>query len=65
MPGIHPTPAELAQTAYAAYGTSTGGLSHDGLPLPSWEGLGDTIQTAWAAAAVAVVRAVTAPEEEG
>lgn len=54
-------PAELARTAYAAYGESTGGLNYRGLPMPIWDDLGDTIQRAWIAAATAVVRAVTAP----
>lgn len=43
-----------ARAAYAAYGAATGGLTHDGRPMPAWEQLGGTIQGAWAAAAGAV-----------
>jgi hypothetical protein len=52
-------PIPLAQTAYAAYGESTGHLNFQGLPMPSWDELGESIQRAWAAAADAVVQAVT------
>ncbi|GHA01600.1 hypothetical protein ACFOOM_12045 [Streptomyces echinoruber] len=53
--------AGLARTAYAAYGETTGGLNHRGEPMPAWEDLGELIQQAWIAAAVAVAQAVTAP----
>jgi hypothetical protein len=43
-----------ARAAYAAYGEATGGLNFRGEPMPGWEGLGDTIQGAWIAAAAAV-----------
>lgn len=43
-----------AQAAYAAYGQTTGGLNFRGEPMPTWDGLGDTIQQAWIAAAAAV-----------
>lgn len=56
-----PDSARLAQTAYAAYGETTGGLNHRGEPMPSWTDLGEDIQQAWIAAARAVARAVTAP----
>jgi len=52
-------PISLAQTAYAAYGESTGHLTHQGLPMPSWDELGEPVQHAWAAAADAVAQAVT------
>lgn len=45
----------MAQQAYAAYGQSTGGKNYQGLPMPSWDALGDTIQGAWVAAVNAVV----------
>ncbi|HEY6116971.1 MAG TPA: hypothetical protein VI172_13535 [Candidatus Dormibacteraeota bacterium] len=54
-------PAELARVAYAAYGEATGGLNYQGLPMPDFDDLGDTIQRAWIAAATAVARDVTAP----
>ncbi|WP_329214776.1 hypothetical protein OG352_05135 [Streptomyces sp. NBC_01485] len=54
-------PADLARTAYAAYGEATGGLNYQGLPMPDFNDLGDTIQQAWIAAATAVFRDVTTP----
>jgi hypothetical protein len=51
------TPGELAQAAYAAYGTSTGGKNYQGLPMPAWADLPEPIRDAWAAAAGAAVRA--------
>jgi hypothetical protein len=57
----HHDPTDLARTAYAAYGEATGGLNYQGLPMPDFDDLGDTIQQAWIAAAKAVVRDVTTP----
>ncbi|MFJ6729978.1 hypothetical protein ACIQPQ_34275 [Streptomyces sp. NPDC091281] len=57
-------PADLARTAYEAYGESTLGLTHDGRSMPAWDDLSDRVQVAWAAAAVAVIRQTT-PREEG
>jgi hypothetical protein len=45
--------AELGRTAYAAYSTTTGGRTHDGRPMPTWDDLGDLIRAAWIAAALA------------
>jgi hypothetical protein len=47
----HPIPPDLGPRAYAAYSEVTGGLTHDGRQMPAWEELGETIQTAWMAAA--------------
>lgn len=59
-------PQDLARAAYAAYGEATGGLTHDGRPMPAWEDLGERIQRAWTAAARAVFHAVvTPPRTEG
>lgn len=44
---------ELGRTAYAAYGTTTGGRTHDGRPMPTWDDLGDLIRAAWISAALA------------
>lgn len=46
----------LAKTAYEAYGISTGGKNYQGLPMPSWDDLGEPIRTAWVAATTAVAR---------
>jgi hypothetical protein len=46
-----PTPG---QVAYAAYGAATDHLNYQGLPMPAWTELGDTIQRAWENAAAAV-----------
>ncbi|SMF87242.1 hypothetical protein SAMN02745830_07245 [Streptomyces sp. Amel2xC10] len=58
-------PVDLARTAFAAYSESTGGLTHDGRPIPEWEALGEHVQQAWTAAATAVFRKVTASRSEG
>ncbi|MFF7966774.1 hypothetical protein ACFZC3_15580 [Streptomyces sp. NPDC007903] len=52
-----PTPTDLAQLAYKAYGGATGGLNYRNEPMPTWDDLGETIQTAWEVAAEAVARA--------
>lgn len=54
-------PVDLAKTAYAAYGETTGGKNYRGEPMPAWDELGDTIQRAWTAAARAVFKAATTP----
>ncbi|MDX3555175.1 hypothetical protein [Streptomyces europaeiscabiei] len=53
-----PSPTELAQYAYAAYGASTHFRTHDDRQMPEWEDLGDRVQQAWTAAAAAVATAV-------
>jgi hypothetical protein len=50
----NPAPSDIGQRAYAAYGESTGGLTHDGRQMPPWEDLGENVQTAWNVAAYAV-----------
>lgn len=50
-----------AQIAYQAYGAATGGLIHDGRPMPTWDQLGNRIQHAWAAAALALGMERTIP----
>lgn len=40
----------LAQEAYDAYGEVTGHTNWQGLPMPTWHDLGETIQLAWMAA---------------
>lgn len=47
------TAAQKGQRAYEAYGARTGGKTHDGRDMPHWGNLGETIQAAWVAAAVA------------
>lgn len=49
-----PAPSTLGTIAYLAYSEATGGLTHDGRPMPAWEDLGETIQGAWIATATAV-----------
>ncbi len=43
--------AELARQAYTAYGQVTGFKNFQGLPMPAFDDLGDTIRAAWYAAA--------------
>lgn len=45
---------ELAKLAYDAYGEATDHKNYQGLPMPTWDDLGDAIQGAWIAAAQAV-----------
>ncbi len=40
----------LAQSAYLAYGRSTGFKNYQGLDMPRWDDLGESIQGAWRAA---------------
>jgi hypothetical protein len=47
-------PLDLAKIAYHAYGEVTDHKNFRGEPMPEWDGLGDTIQRAWIAAASAV-----------
>lgn len=56
------TGEQLARIAYEAYGETTGHKNYAGLPMPAWEDLGDTIQTAWVNAAAAVKAEVDGPE---
>lgn len=49
-----PNTVELAETAYAAYGASTGHRTYDDRPMPAWEDLGARVQAAWICAAGAV-----------
>ncbi|ABA24684.1 hypothetical protein Ava_D0019 [Trichormus variabilis ATCC 29413] len=51
---------ELAKKAYRAYGQTTDFKNYQGLSMPDWENLPETIQKAWTSAAVAV----TSPEEK-
>lgn len=51
----------LAQTAYAAYGETTGWKNFQGNPMPAWEQLGEPIQKAWIAAAQAVYSYLMGP----
>ncbi len=46
------------QIAYEAYAIHTGGKTHDGRDMPSWEDLPGRIQHAWEAAARAVAKEV-------
>lgn len=60
----HAAYPDLAQLAYAAYAQSTGGRTFDGRPMPAFEDLGDSVTTAWQAAAQAVVTAVREADEQ-
>jgi hypothetical protein len=52
------SPVELAQSAYTAYGAATDHRNYQGLPMPEWNELGDTIQKAWIAASGDIVLGV-------
>jgi len=53
---------DLARMAYRAYGETTDFKNYQGLPMPTWDDLGERIQTAWRAAAESVVSNTTPPE---
>lgn len=55
-----PTSADLARTAYEAYGATTNHLNYRGEPMPVWADLGERIQAAW----VAAVGAATLPSDQ-
>ena len=55
-----PTTQEFAETAYTAYGQSTGLRTHDGAPMPGWDEIGDRARAAWVQAAGAVALAAIA-----
>lgn len=42
----------MAREMYLSYGEATGFRNYQGRPMPRWGELGETIQQAWAAAAV-------------
>ena len=44
----------LGQIAFEAYNRSRGGVNHRGVKTPPWGALGEPIQAAWEAAALAV-----------
>ena len=48
------TPLTPGQYAYIAYGTTTDFKNYQGLPMPKWEDLTDTIRAAWENAAASV-----------
>lgn len=45
----------MARTAYAAYGHSTGNKNFRGEEMPTWDALPQAIRNAWVAAVWAVV----------
>lgn len=47
---------QLAKEAYNAYGAATGFKNFRGDPMPPWENLGTTIQSAWVASVHATVK---------
>jgi hypothetical protein len=51
---------ELAKIAYRAYGETTDFKNYQGLPMPEWENLSETIQRAW----INAVADVVSPEEK-
>lgn len=57
------TPEDYARRAYEAYGATTGGLNYQGLPMPEFDDLGETIQCAWTAAAMVVLASRPKPRE--
>lgn len=58
MPTVPPpTLLNVARLAYDAYADSTGGLTFDGRPMPSFGDLPPHVVTAWQAAALAILDA--------
>jgi hypothetical protein len=50
---------EVAELAYAAYGTSVNWTTVQGDPMPRWEDLPERLHVAWEAASVAAHAAAT------
>lgn len=50
--------------AYEGYAESTNGKTYDGRDMPVWRDLGDRVQTAWIAAAAAVVDFLATGKEQ-
>lgn len=61
MPDQDDDQIRLAKLAYTAYGLSTGGKNYQGLPMPDWDALGDSIQGAWVSAINAVTLDLEGP----
>lgn len=53
-----PVRKPLAQTAYEGYAAFTGGKTHDGRDMPTWDALPDRIRDAWAAGLDAALEVV-------
>lgn len=53
-----------AQSAYRAYGEVTGFKNYQGLPMPEWENLTDTIRAAWVGAVKDVFRQLAVRDSE-
>lgn len=47
----------IAQAAYQAYGWFRGHMTHDGKPMPPWQGLPREIQDAWRVACATAIQA--------
>lgn len=52
---------DLAKLAYQAYGRQVYFKNYQGNPMPAWDDLGDAIQDAWVASAVAVENYLQGP----
>lgn len=55
------TLADLARLAYEAYGKQSGGLNYQGLPLPTYDAVGEKIQANWEASTQAILTAIGVP----
>jgi hypothetical protein len=55
----------LARQAYRAYGQVTGFKNYQGHSMPDFDGLGETIQSAWRAAARQVTEAALILADRG
>ena len=54
----------LAKIAYQAYGITAEWKNYRGDPMPTWDGLGERIQTCWImASSAAVNEALTPPSQ--
>jgi hypothetical protein len=50
-------PEDYAKIAYQAYGETTDFKNYQGLPMPEWNALTETIRKAWIKAALAAIEA--------
>lgn len=51
----------LGRVAYEAYFEERNGQTHDALPMPAWDDLGDGVRAGWQAAARAALKAGLRP----
>ena len=60
----HAERVEMAQVAYQAYGDTAEWKNYRGEPMPTWDELGERIQTCWIMATSAAINRVLTPPSQ-